>query len=59
MATSKIAPGSPWQNAYGESCNAALRQKCLNQQLFHRVLDAKVETELWRQRYNRERPTAR
>ncbi|MBC7093303.1 IS3 family transposase [Candidatus Bipolaricaulota bacterium] len=56
VQTHHIAPGSPWQNAYGESGGAALRRECLNQELFHGVLDAKVKTGLWRQRYNRQRP---
>jgi transposase InsO family protein len=56
VQTHHIAPGSPWQNAYGESFNAALRRECLNQELFHGVLDARAKTGLWRRRYNRERP---
>ncbi|MCR4392700.1 MAG: integrase core domain-containing protein, partial [Candidatus Acetothermia bacterium] len=56
VRTHHIAPGSPWQNAYGESFNAALRRECLNQELFHGILDAKAKTGLWRRRYNRERP---
>jgi len=56
VQTHHIAPGSPWQNAYGESFNAALRRECLNQEVFHSVLDARAKTGLWRQRYNRQRP---
>ncbi len=56
VQTHHIAPGSPWQNAYGESGGAALRQECLNQELFHGVLDARAKTGLGRRRYNRERP---
>lgn len=56
VQTHHIAPGSPWQNAYGESFNAALRRECLNQELFHGVLDAQAKTGLWRRRYNRQRP---
>jgi transposase InsO family protein len=51
-----IEPGSPWQNAYGESFNATLRRECLNQELFHSLLDATVKTERWRRWYNETRP---
>ena len=51
-----IEPGSPWQNAYGESFNATLRRECLNQELFHSLLDAKVKTKKWRQWYNEAQP---
>lgn len=56
VATHHIDPGSPWQNAYGESFNATLRRECLNRELFHTVTDAKIKTERWRRRYNRRRP---
>ncbi len=50
-----IEPGSPWWNAYGESFNATLRRECLNQELFHSLMDAKVKAERWRW-YNEIRP---
>lgn len=56
VRTHHIEPGSPWQNAYGESFNATLRRECLNQELFHSVPDARAKTGLWQKRYNRERP---
>lgn len=56
VQTHHIEPGSPWQNAYGESFNATLRRECLNQELFHSVVDARTKTGQWRQWYNRERP---
>lgn len=56
VRTHHIAPGSPWQNAYGESFNATLRRECLNQELFHGILDARTKTGLWRRRYNTQRP---
>jgi len=34
VKTHHIDPGSPWQNAYGESFNAILRRECLNRELF-------------------------
>ena len=54
--THHIDPGSPWQNAYGESFNAILRRECLNRELFHGILEARVKTEIWRDRYNNRRP---
>jgi putative transposase len=56
VQTHHIDPGSPWQNAYGESFNAILRRECLNRELFYGVLEARVKTEVWRQRYNNQRP---
>jgi len=56
VKTHYIDPGSPWQNAYGESFNAILRRECLNRELFYGVLEARVKTESWRQRYNQRRP---
>jgi len=44
VQTHPIAPGSPWQNAYGESFNAILRRECLNQETFHSVRDARTKT---------------
>ena len=48
--------GSPWQNPYGESFNASLRRECLNRELFHGLLEARVKTESWRGQYNTHRP---
>ena len=56
VKTHHIDPGSPWQNAYGESFNAILRRECLNRELFHSVLEARVKTERWRTCYNTKRP---
>jgi putative transposase len=56
VKTHHIDPGSPWQNAYGESFNAILRRECLNRELFYGVLEARVKTESWRRRYNERRP---
>ena len=56
VQTHHIDPGSPWQNAYGESFNATLRRECLDRELFYGVLEARVKTEMWRQRYNNRRP---
>jgi transposase InsO family protein len=56
VQTHHIDPGSPWQNAYGESFNAILRRECLNRDLFHSMLEARIKTELWRRKYNERRP---
>ena len=56
VKTHHIDPGSPWQNAYGESFNAILRRECLNRELFHGIIEARVRTEQWRRRYNEQRP---
>ena len=37
-----IEPGSPWQNGYGESFNAILRDDCLNRWAFYSVKEAQV-----------------
>jgi len=34
IGTFYIQPGSPWQNAYGESFNGKFRDECLNMELF-------------------------
>ena len=51
-----IDPGSPWQNAYGESFNGRLRDECLNMEWFRNVAEAKVVIETWRRQYNDDRP---
>ena len=54
--TYHIDPGSPWQNPYGESFNARLRDECLNLEEFLTVLEAQVVLENWRRQYNTQRP---
>lgn len=56
IATLYIEPGSPWQNAFGESFNGRLRDECLNAEWFGNSREAKVVIESWRQHYNEERP---
>jgi putative transposase len=53
--TLHIDPGSPWQNAYGESFHSRFRDECLNAELFANVQEAKVVIEQWRRDYNTER----
>lgn len=51
-----IEPGSPWQNAFGESFNGKFRDECLNMNIFYSVADAKRITEKYRRFYNEKRP---
>ncbi|MDD3494027.1 MAG: IS3 family transposase [Candidatus Thermoplasmatota archaeon] len=59
VQTHHIAPGSPWQNEYGESFIATLRRECPNQEPFHGVPDARTKSGLWWRRDNRGGRTAR
>jgi putative transposase len=56
IETLYIEPGSPWQNAKGESFNGRLRDECLNVEWFKGLRAASVVIESWRQHYNIERP---
>ncbi len=56
VQTCYIDPGSPWQNAYGESFNDKFRDECLNLEWFHSVAEARVIIQRWRRYYNEERP---
>ena len=56
VQTAYIAPGSPWQNGYGESFNGRFRDECLNLEWFHNLAEARVVIERWRRQYNEERP---
>jgi transposase InsO family protein len=37
-----IAPGSPWENGYGESFNGKMRDQLLNGELFYTLKDAHI-----------------
>ena len=56
VETLYIEPGSPWQNAFGESFNGRLRDECLNVEWFKNLREATVIVETWRRHYNKERP---
>ena len=56
VQTLYIEPGSPWQNAKGESFNGRLRDECLNVEWFKNLREATVIVETWRRHYNKERP---
>ena len=50
-----IQPGKPNQNAYIESFNGRLRDKCLNEHWFVTMVQARRIIEAWRIEYNTER----
>ena len=56
VGTLYIAPGSPWENGYGESFNGKLRDELLAREVFDTLLEAKVLVERWRIHYNTIRP---
>ena len=51
-----IAPGSPWENAYGESFNGRLRDELLGTEIFTTLAEARGLVEVWRREYNTVRP---
>ncbi len=51
-----IAPGKPMQNAFVESFNGRLRDKCLNEYIFGSRAEARKIIENWRIDYNTQRP---
>jgi putative transposase len=51
-----IEPGSPWQNAYVESCNARVRDEVLDVELFASLAEAKLVVAEWLAAYNAEHP---
>ena len=56
IQTAYSAPGSPWQNAYGESFNGRLRDECLNLEWFRNVHAARIVIGAWRQHDHEDRP---
>jgi putative transposase len=56
VETLYIEPGSPWQNAFGESFSGRLRDECLRVEWFKNLREAAVIVETWRRHYNEERP---
>ena len=52
--TADIAPGSPWENGYGESFTARLRDELLDGEIFYSLRGAAVVS--WRRHYNTVRP---
>jgi len=56
VVTHHIDPGSPWQNAYGESFNGKLRAECLDLEVFETDAEARRVLDAWRIQYNVSRP---
>jgi transposase InsO family protein len=56
--TAYIAPGSPWENGYGKSFNARLRDELLDGEIFYSLREAQVVIESWRRHHNTIRPHA-
>ena len=51
-----IDPGKPNQNSRIESFNSRFRQECLNQEWFESLAEARRVIEVWRIKYNQQRP---
>jgi transposase InsO family protein len=51
-----VAPGSPWENGFGESFSSRLRDEFLEVEEFESVADAKEKGGWFRREYNRVRP---
>ena len=49
-------PGTPTDNAHGESFNATVRRECLNAHWFESLREAHDRIEAWRREYNESRP---
>jgi transposase InsO family protein len=56
VQTHYIDPGSPWQNAFGESFNDKVRDECLNREVFYSLEEAPIVVDEGRRHYNEERP---
>lgn len=56
VETLYIEPGSPWQNGYGESFIARLRDEQLGENCYRSLLEARVLLARWQKEYNEERP---
>jgi transposase InsO family protein len=51
-----IAPGSPWENGYGEAFIGRVRDEKLDRELFTSLVEAQVVLGDWLVEYNTERP---
>ncbi|WP_419192682.1 IS3 family transposase [Kolteria novifilia] len=56
VGTLYIAPGAPWENAYGESFHSRLRDEFLNVEEFASIGEAQGLTAQWKEDYNERRP---
>jgi hypothetical protein len=51
-----IQPGRPMENGYVESFNGRFHDKCLNENWFRDLADARAKSAQWQQDYNEMRP---
>ena len=51
-----IAPGSPWENGSGESCNGTLRDEGRDPEIFTPLPEAQIRIARWRREDNQVRP---
>jgi transposase InsO family protein len=56
VKTASIEKGSPWENGFGESFNARLRDELLNGEIFYTLQEAQIVIEAWRRHFNAVRP---
>jgi putative transposase len=56
IASFKIEPGKPIQNAFVESFNGRFEDECLNQYWFTSIEDAATLISKWKNNYNTLRP---
>lgn len=56
VQTLYIDKGAPWQNGKSESMHGKLRDECLERELFHSRLEARVVIENYRLAFNSQRP---
>ena len=56
VTTLFIAPGSPWENGSGESCNGTLRDEGLDPEIFTTLTEAQIRIARWRREDNPVRP---
>jgi len=51
-----VDKGAPWQNGKSDSRHGKLRDECLERELFHSRLEARVVIQNYRLAFNRHRP---
>ena len=49
-------PGKPTDNAFVETVNSSVRDKCVNRYWFETMAEARAIIEAWRRDYNESRP---
>src|SRR5262245_59052079 len=56
LLTLDIAPGCPWQNAYGARFNGTVRAACLHRHILQSMAAARGVLAAYRRQYNAEHP---